>query len=37
MYNTIYIFPKSRNGISVKKLKAEFPNKNENIFSIAKI
>ena len=37
MYNTIYIFPKSTNGISVKKLKDEFSNKNENIFSITKI
>ena len=37
MDNTTYIFPKFTSGISVKKLKDEFPNKNKNIFSITKI
>ena len=37
MYNTIYIFPKSTYGISAKKLKDKFPDKNKNIFSITKI
>ena len=37
MYNTIYIFPKFTYGISAKKLKDKFPDKNKNIFSITKI
>ena len=37
MYNIIYIFPKFTSGISVKKLKDGFLDKNKNIFSITKI
>ena len=36
MYNTIYIFPKLTCGIG-EKIKNKFPDKNKNIFSIAKI
>ena len=32
MYNTIYIFPKFTCGISVKKLKDKFPDKNKKFF-----
>ena len=37
MYITIYIFPKFKCGIGVKKLIDKFPDKNKYIFSIRKI